>query len=339
MAALLNAPQIGLVGVILSLGILLSIFAGSYERGGRAVNVFLNPDSLLQIGSDASFFAIMAVGMTVVIISGGIDLSVGSIYALCGVLTAIFLRSQPALRGENPSFAQFSVAAVVCVGIGLLAGLLNGVLVSRLRVHPFIITLGTMWVFRGIAFVASKGLSINFPEGLTGVLKATFGLEKGLFPVPMLLMVLVTVLGSIYLGRTVMGRRVYAVGGNEEASRYAGLPIPRIQTGVYALNGLLAGVAAFAGCAYYGAASSADATGYELFVIASAVVGGASLIGGKGTALGAMLGALLIVLIRQAIRILHFDQNYEAIVIGCAVVIAVVLDQASGKLRMRRLAK
>jgi len=339
MAALLNAPQIGLVGVIVTLGILLSVFAGNFEKQGRTVNVFLNPDSLLQIGSDASFFAIMAVGMTVVIISGGIDLSVGSIYALCGVLTAIFLRSQPALTGEDPSFAQLSVSGAVCVGLGLACGVLNGVLVSRLRVHPFIITLGTMWVFRGIAFVASKGLSINFPEGLTGVLKATLGLEKGLFPVPLLLMVLVTALGAIYLGRTLWGRQVYAVGGNEEASRYAGLPIARIQTWVYALNGLLAGVAAFAGSAFYGAASSADATGYELFVIASAVVGGASLIGGKGTALGAMLGALLIVMIRQAIRILHFDQNYESIVIGCAVVIAVVLDQASGRFRMGRMAK
>jgi ribose/xylose/arabinose/galactoside ABC-type transport system permease subunit len=231
------------------------------------------------------------------------------------------------------------IAAVVCVGIGLSAGLVNGLLVSRLRVHPFVITLGTMWVFRAVAFIASGGLSINFPEGLTGVFKATLGLEKGLFPVPLILMIVVTVLGSIYLSRTVMGRRVYAIGGNEEASRYAGLPIPRIQTGVYALNGLLAGVAALAGSSFYGAASSADATGYELFVIASAVVGGASLIGGKGTALGAMLGALLIVMIRQAVRILHFDQNYESIVIGCALIFAVVLDQTSARLKMGRMAK
>ncbi|MBC8066089.1 MAG: ABC transporter permease, partial [Chlorobia bacterium] len=102
---------------------------------------------------------------------------------------------------------------------------------------------------------------------------------------------------------------------------------------------LLAGFAAFAGCSYYGAASSADATGYELFVIASAVVGGASLLGGKGTALGAMLGALLIVLIRQSIRTLHFDQNFESIIIGCAVVVAVVLDQASGRFAARRMLK
>ncbi len=337
--ALLNAPQLGLLGVILMLGILLSIFAGSFERNGETINVFLNARSLFQIGSDTAFFAIMAVGMTVVIISGGIDLSVGSIYALCGIMTAIFMRSQPSLQGTEPSLIQFGTAGVICLGIGLLCGLLNGVLVSRLRVHPFIITLGTMWVFRGIAFVASKGLSINFPEGLTGVMKATLGLEKGLFPVPLILMVGVTILGSLYLARTFWGRRVYAVGGNEEASRYAGLPIVRIQTGVYALNGLLAGLAAFAGCSFYGAASSADASGYELFVIASAVVGGASLLGGKGTALGAMLGGLLIVLIRQGIRTLHFDQNYESIIIGCAVIIAVVLDQASARIAAKRLAR
>lgn len=338
-SALLNAPQLGLLGVILTLGLILSFFAGNYERNGQTINVFLNPNTLLQTASDASFFAIMAVGMTVVIVSGGIDLSVGSIYALCGIMTAIFLRSQPSLQGQNPSLPQFAVAGIVCLGIGLACGLVNGILVARLRVHPFIITLGTMWVFRGVAFVASKGLSINFPEGLTGVLKATLGLDKGLFPVPMLLMIAVTILGSIYLARTYWGRRVYAIGGNEEASRYAGLPIPRIQIGVYALNGLLAGLAAFAGCSFYGAASSADATGYELFVIASAVVGGASLLGGKGTALGAMLGALLIVLIRQAIRTLHFDQNFESIIIGCAVIVAVVLDQASARLAARRLAK
>lgn len=336
---LLNAPQLGLAGVILLLGVILTLFAESRERGGEMVNVFLNPNTLFQVGSDTSFFAIMAVGMTLVIISGGIDLSVGSIYALCGVTTALFLKKLPALSGEHPSLIQFAGAAAVCLGIGLACGLLNGFLVARLKVHPFIITLGTMWVFRGLSFVISGGLSITFPEGLTGVLKATLGLEAGLFPVPMLLMIAVTVAGGIYLSRTVAGRNIYALGGNEQASRYAGLRVGNIQIGVYALSGLLAGLAAFAGASFFGAASSADGTGYELFVIASAVVGGASLLGGKGTAIGAMLGALLIVLIRQSIRTLHFDQNYESIIIGCAVVIAVVLDQASGRLAARRLAR
>jgi len=339
--ALLNGQQAGLILVIVVLGLILTLFSGQVmdRISGHMQNGFFNPNNLLQIASDASFFAVMAVGVTLVIITGGIDLSVGSIYALCGVTTAIFLRSQPGLQAKDPSFIPFLASAVVCVGIGLLCGLFNGFLVAKLKVHSFIITLGTMWVFRGIAFVTSKGLSINMPQGLTGVFKATLGLEKGQYVVPSLLMVGVTILGSIYLARMVAGRHVYALGGNVEASRYAGLKTGRILIGVFALSGLLAGLSAFAGASYYGAASCADAQGYELFVIASAVVGGASLSGGKGTALGAMLGAILIVMIRAAIRTLHFDQNYEQIIIGTSVVIAVVLDQASSKLSARRLAR
>ena len=141
-------------------------------------------------------------------------------------------------------------------------------------------------------------------------------------------MLAVTVVGGVYLTHTVMGRHVFAVGGNPEASRFSGCRIGRIKIGVFVISGLTAGLAAFMGASFYGSASCADATGYELYVIASAVVGGASLSGGKGSAVSAMLGALLIVLIRQSIRTLHFDQNYEWIIIGCAIIVAVVLDQA-----------
>jgi ribose transport system permease protein len=136
-----------------------------------------------------------------------------------------------------------------------------------------------------------------------------------------------------------MGRHIFAFGGNLEASRFAGLALDRIQIGVFAVSGLTAGISAFLGASFYGSASSADGQGYELYVIASAVVGGASLIGGHGSAVGAMLGALLIVLIRQSIRTLHLDQNYEWIVIGCAIIVAVVIDQASARLTTRRWAQ
>jgi ribose transport system permease protein len=132
---------------------------------------------------------------------------------------------------------------------------------------------------------------------------------------------------------------VFALGGNPEASRFAGLNLRRITIGVYVVSGLTAGIAAFLGAGYYGSASCVDATGYELYVIASAVVGGASLSGGKGSALNALLGAVLIVLIRQSIRTLHLDQNYEWIIIGTAIILAVVLDQASNRLTSRRLAR
>ena len=148
----------------------------------------------------------------------------------------------------------------------------------------------------------------------------------------------VSALGAVYLQRTVMGRHVFAVGGNPEASRFSGLRLGRIQIGVYLLSGLTAGLAAFLGASFYGSVSCGDATGYELYVIASAVVGGARLSGGRGSAINAMLGAVLIVLIRQSIRTLHLDQNYEWIIIGSAIVVAVVLDQASARFAARRLA-
>src|SRR5215210_6854376 len=334
---LLASQETGLVIVVTLLTITLIALAGSHldRRTGLEVNNFWNPNTLVQTLTDASFFAVMAIGATMVIISGGIDLSVGSIYALAGVTMALVLRAM----GPMGSVATAVVGIVVCVGIGLLCGLVNGILVVGLRVHPFIITLGSMWVLRGVAFVVSKAESILVPPSLTGVAKAPLGLGGGLYPVPMLTMIVLTIVGAIYLTRTVMGRHIFAFGGNLEASRFAGLSLGRIQIGVYAISGLTAGISAFLGASFYGSASSGDAQGYELYVIASAVVGGASLIGGKGSAVGAMLGALLIVLIRQSIRTLHFDQNYEWIVIGCAIIIAVVIDQWSTRVAARRLSQ
>ncbi len=332
----LGSQQSGLLAIMLALSVVLTLFAGSHEdrRTGRQVNNFLNSHTLVQTATDASFFAIMAVGATIVIISGGIDLSVGSVYALCGVTTALLLRVTPDL----PPAGTVGLALGTSLGIGLVCGLINGLLIVFLRVHPFIITLGTMWVFRGIAFVASKAQSVLVPDALTAVAKAgPAGLT--LHPVPMLVMVAVTIIGAIYLARTVPGRHVYAVGGNADASRYSGLRIGRVLIGVYMLAGLTAGASAFMGSSYYGSASCADATGYELYVIASAVVGGASLSGGRGSAISAMLGAMLIVLIRQSIRTLRFDQNYEWIIIGCAIVIAVVLDQISARMSRSRASR
>jgi ribose transport system permease protein len=303
---ILASQQAGLVLVIVLLGIVLSTFAGTHldRTTGQPVNDFLNSYTLIQTATDASFFAVMAVGATMVIISGGIDLSVGSIYALSGVAMALVLRGAATQSGA----ATVLLGLAVSLGVGLACGAINGLMVVGLRVHPFIITLGTMWVLRGVAFVVSGAESILLPPALTRVAKASLGLAQSLYPVPMLVMVAVTVCGAIYLTQTV-------------------------------ISGLTAGIAAFMGASFYGSASCVDATGYELYVIASAVVGGASLSGGKGSAVSAMLGALLIVLIRQSIRTLHFDQNYEWIIIGCAIIVAVVLDQASARFAARRLAQ
>jgi ribose/xylose/arabinose/galactoside ABC-type transport system permease subunit len=335
--SLLRSPSAGLVIVLLALGTVLTLVAGSHVDpvSGATVNNFLNAHTLIQMATDASTFAIMGVGATLVIISGGIDLSVGAVYALAGVVMAMVLRALGPMGAASTVF----VGLGTCMLVAFLCGLANGLMVVGLGVHSFIITLGTMWVLRGIAFVISHAESILVPTALTNMAKASLGLGASLSPVPLLGMLAVAMLGSLYLTRTVMGRHVFAVGGNAEASRFSGLRINRIRLGVFLWSGLTAGFAAFLGAGYYGSATSSDGTGYELYVIASAVVGGASLTGGKGSALSAMLGALLIVLIRQAIRTLHLDQNYEWIIIGTALIVAVVLDQSGSKLLAKRLTK
>jgi ribose transport system permease protein len=150
-------------------------------------------------------------------------------------------------------------------------------------------------------------------------------------------MVLVTVAGGIYLSQQASGRRVYAIGGNELASRYSGIRVEQVKLSVFIFSGLTAGIAALLSLGYYGGASSGDGQGYELNVIAAAVVGGASLSGGKGSALGALLGALIIQMISSGIVILGIDQNYSQIIIGAVVVLAVVLDQLNNWLATRRL--
>src|SRR5262249_45557305 len=186
------------------------------------------------------------------------------------------------LRAATPGGGVGAVVLgfFVSVAVGLAAGALNGVMVVALRVHPFIVTLGTMWILRGLAFVASKGDSIQLPDSMLHFAKSPLGLGAALYPVPMLSMLIVSVLGAVYLHRTVMGRHVFALGGNAEASRFSGLRLGRIQIGVYVLAGLTAGLAAFLGSGFYGSVSSGDANGYEVYVIASAVVGGARLSGG-----------------------------------------------------------
>jgi ribose/xylose/arabinose/galactoside ABC-type transport system permease subunit len=354
----------GLVLVVVVLGALLTFFGGSVqlpvfqvnqqgerervfrelpngdrEPVFRQANKFLNADSLAQLAKDTSFVAIMAVGATMVIISGGIDLSVGSIYALASVTAAlVFHHFGPEGTGAAASpWVGVPVGIVACLGIGTLCGLLNGGMIVALRVHPFIITLGTMAIYRGIAFVITKGQSVgSFPEAFRNLI--LYDLGRDLSVIPLTVMLLVTIAGGVFLSLMAAGRRVYAVGGNELASRYSGIRVERVKLGVFIISGLTAGIAALMAIGYYGAATSGDGRGYELNVIAAAVVGGASLSGGKGTALGAFLGALIIQMINTGIVILGIDQNYSDIIIGAVVILAVLLDQVNNWMSKRRLA-
>ncbi|HKS38590.1 MAG TPA: ABC transporter permease [Verrucomicrobiae bacterium] len=357
----LRLQEGGLLVVIVLLGLLLTFFGGTVKRAEFRENAagetervmveknkFLNARNLINLAKDTSFIAIMAVGMTFVIVSGGIDLSVGAIYALASVFGALVFHYY---GPEGPAAGSGMMGAVLgtlaCIGAAILCGLLNGSMIVVLRVHPFIITLGMMAILRGVAFVLTKGQSIgSFPAAFRDVvanptLPGSDGRVSlavgGVSMVPLMVMVLVTVLGGIYLSRMAAGRRIYAIGGNELASRYSGVRVGLVKLSVYVISGLTAGLAALLALGYYGSASSGDGQGYELNVIAAAVVGGASLSGGKGSALGALLGALVIQMISTGIVILGIDQNYSQIIIGAVVILAVVLDQLNSWLAKRRL--
>lgn len=308
----------------------------------REVNKFLDIDNLFLQLVYASFIAIMAVGMTAVIVTGGIDLSVGSIYAVAALFGAMALHWLQASALGVPYGAARSaggaglaisllVGVGVCGGVGAICGFLNGAMIVGLRVHPFIITLGMMAALRGLVAIPTRAQSVgDFPEAFT---RGFFKLNvAGINPVPPLIMLVVAVAGAFIMGRTVLGRRVYAIGGNETAATYAGIPVGRVKIIIYTLMGMLAGLSACLYLGYLGAAETAAGTGYELKVIAATVIGGASLSGGRGTALGAVLGALLIQLIENGMIILEVNQNYVQIVMGAAIIIAVVLDQLKMRL-------
>jgi ribose/xylose/arabinose/galactoside ABC-type transport system permease subunit len=350
-------PEGGLILVIIALGLLLALFGGSVQLpkfettpdGKRArvfetnasgqkvpafetVNKFFNARTIVQIAKDTSFFAIMAVGMTFVIITGGIDLSVGAIYALASVSGALVLSPY----GPSGGAVATALGILVTIGVGTLLGCLNGAMITGFNVHPFIITLGTMAIYRGIAFVQTNGQSIGgFPEGFRQFVRSE--ILPGLSLVPLIVMIIVTIVGGIFLSQLSLGRKIYAVGGNEIASRYSGIRVGRVKLLAYAISGLAAGIASVLSLGYYGAGSSGDGQGYELNVIAAAVVGGASLVGGKGTALGAFLGAVILQMISNGLVILNIPQNYSQIVIGAVVIAAVLLDQFNALLAKRRL--
>ena len=265
-----------------------------------------------------SYYAIMAVGMTLVIITGGIDISVGSTMALCALGTAAALQNFPV---DAPAWEILPLAALVSLGIGLLCGTINGALIVGLNLHPFIVTLGTMSIYRGLANVLppQKTLPVAgrpLPSAFTThFMRAELG-HTGLQPMPLLIMLASVVVGWLYLQGLVAGRETYAIGGNEEAARFSGLRVGWIKLRTYSLMGLCAGLAGLVSVGRFGTASTSTASGYELTVIAAAVVGGASLLGGRGTALGALLGTLVIALIENGILILRLAQEYRLIIIG-----------------------
>jgi ribose transport system permease protein len=276
---------------------------------------FLTVSNLLNVLEQTSINAIVAVGMTYVIISGGIDLSVGSVLAVAGIVLAL------ALEGGVPAPA----AIVLALATGTACGLANGVLITFGRLPPFIATLGMMSVARGAALMLAEGRPISgFSEGFRAL--ATGRLL--LVPAPVLLTAVVYLVAHFVLVRTVFGRATYAIGGNEEAARLSGVHVRFHKTAVYGVAGLTSAVAAILLTARLNSAQPTAGTMYELDAIAATVIGGTSLLGGEGTLVGALIGALIMGVLRNGLNLLNVSSFFQQVVIGAVIIGAVLIDMS-----------
>ncbi|MCP9207451.1 ABC transporter permease/substrate-binding protein [Streptomyces sp. NEAU-Y11] len=274
---------------------------------------FLTTDNLLNVGVQAAVTAILAFGVTFVIVSAGIDLSVGSVAALSATVLAWSASSQG---------LPVWLAALLAVGTGIACGLVSGALVSYGKLPPFIATLAMLSIGRGLALVISQGSPIAVPDAVSG-LGDTLG---GWLPVPVIVMIVMGLLTAGVLGRTYAGRAMYAIGGNEEAARLSGIRVARQKLVIYALSGGFAAVAGIVLASRLSSAQPQAAVGYELDAIAAVVIGGASLSGGVGKASGTLIGALILAVLRNGLNLLEVSAFWQQVVIGVVIALAVLLD-------------
>ena len=276
---------------------------------------FLTTGNLLTVLRQVSINALIAFGMTFVILTGGIDLSVGALLAFSGAITAGVMAA-----GQSAGLA-------ICAGLGAgtLLGLVNGVLVSWGRVAPFIATLGMMTLVRGLTLSYTQGRPIGVSN--TGFALLGDGYVAHLIPIPVIWMFVLFAVSGFVLRGTVFGRHIFAIGGNEEAARLSGVRVWAIKLGVYGLSGLLS---AFAGIVLTSRLYSAQATagsGYELDAIAAVVLGGTSLSGGRGWLFGTLVGALLIGFLNNGLNLLGVSSFYQQVVKGAVILVAVLIDR------------
>ena len=276
---------------------------------------FLTISNLLNIAQQTSINAIIAVGMTFVIITAGIDLSVGSIMAFSGVVLA------SALNAGIP----IPIALLIGLGVGLLCGLINGALITYGKLPPFISTLGMMSVARGAALLYTDGRPIS---GFSNDFRFLATGEILHIPTPVILMVLVYIIAHIILNKTKFGRYTYAIGGNEEAAILSGVRVKYYKSLVYGFCGLLSGLAAIILTARLNSAQPIAGIMYELDAIAATVIGGTSLMGGEGRVVGTLIGALIMGVLRNGLNLLGVSSFIQQTVIGAVIIIAVLIDMA-----------
>jgi ribose/xylose/arabinose/galactoside ABC-type transport system permease subunit len=277
-------------------------------------------------------YGILAVGMTFVILTGGIDLSVGSVVAFSGLVAAAVAKGGDWRDVGNPDGGGLDVlrGAAAAIGVGVGAGLIHGFAIAKLRVPAFVVTLGGLAAWRGAAQVLSEGTPINRFSDDYRYWGSDF---IGRVPVPVVIFAVFVVVGYLVLKYTTYGRWIYAVGGNPEASRLSGLNTTGLIMSVYVISGFCAGLCGFMLTSRLGAAEVVAAQGYELTVIAAVVIGGTSLFGGEGSVLGTLAGTLLIGVLNSGLAINNVNPYYQPIIIGVIVVLSVYLDQLAKRRR------
>ena len=315
---------VGLLGRLAPLIFLLALVIGmSIVSPG-----FREPRNLLQVVRAQAFVGIIAVGMTFVILTAGIDLSVGSLVAFAGLVCASAARgSRDLLAGvTDPGGIHVLYAFVAALGVGLLIGLLQGGLIGKLGLPAFIVTLGGFGAWRGAALVWSGGQPIS---GFSEDFKFWGQGFLGPVPIPVIIFLLLVTVAHVVLKYTQYGRWIYALGGNPEASRLSGLPVTALTVSVYVISGLCSGLAAFLLTSRLNSAEQRAGVNYELLAIAAVVIGGTSLFGGQGGVLGTLIGVLLIGVLNNALVILSVPTDFQPIVIGAIIVFSVYLDQVA----------
>jgi ribose transport system permease protein len=300
-----------ILGPLASL-IILSLLIWSQQ------DVFMTSNNWLNIARQASFNAILGIGMTFVILTGGIDLSVGSMVAVSSVVGGLLI--------FNQGWSMWPVVLAMILAGGL-CGLANGLIITLGRIPPFIVTLGTLQVFRGIALQLTNGQPIFDITKVEPNFDIWGTRNFAGIPSPVIITAVVFVIGFLILRYTRLGLYTYAIGGNEQATRFSGVNINRYKLSVYTLMGLAAGIAGVMLTSRLNSAQPNVANGAELDAIAAVVIGGTSLFGGEGTIVGTIIGALLMAVIRNGLTLMHVTAFYQQIVIGVVIILAVLIDR------------
>lgn len=315
------------------------IFIAMFIAMALLTDAFLSPRNLLNIVRQISVVGLIAIGVTMVIITTGIDLSSGSVLALSAVIVAS-LAQQPDWHDAKFPGLQLPVLVPILVSliVGAACGWVNGALIAGFRIPPFIATLGMMTVARGFALIYSNrpvsGLTDNFNYIGQGeifkVMPVPNQPDMGI-PIPILILLGVAIAAHIMLNNTRFGRHIYAIGGNEQAARISGLNVGRIKIGVYTIAGILSGLSGLVLTSRIGSGQAGLGVGYELDAIAAAVIGGTSLSGGIGTIWGTMVGALIIGVLNNGLDLLNVSAYWQTIVKGSIIVAAVIIDERKNR--------